>query len=114
MYSEKLKHKLAALVSSLEDDAALFTDWDLLYPCYYVAHVEQERTGITFLQAYPAIGQRELAESARQFLREQSPYRPIYFLEPLPELANEFAFERSIKGGWTVFRIHGIRNPQNI
>lgn len=110
MYSEKLKRDLTSLVSTLEDDAVLFTDWDLLYPCYYVAHVEERRTGIRFIQTYPAIGQQELAESARELIREMLPDHPVYILEPLPELANEFAFEPTIRGGWTLFRLHPLRD----
>ncbi len=64
-FSEKLKGDLTRLVNALEENAVLLTDWDLLYACYYVAHVEQKETGMMFVQTYPAIGQRELAESAR-------------------------------------------------
>jgi hypothetical protein len=109
-YSEKLKRDVTVLVKSLEDDAIVLTDWDLLYPCYYVAHVEQRRTGMIFIQIYPAIGQSELAESAREFLREKLLHHPIYVLEPLPELADEVRFEPILSGEWTIFRMHPRQN----
>jgi hypothetical protein len=113
MYSGKLKRDLTALVNSLENNAILLTDWDLLYPCYYVAHVEEERLGMMFIQAYPALDQRALAESAREFLRQNLPDRPVYALEPIPELTDEAVFEPTVRGGWTVFRIHPRENAES-
>ncbi len=105
-YSEKFQRDLKELLNCLENDALLFTEWDLLYPCYYIAHVEQQRTGMMFVQTDPNVRQRKLARSAREFLRQNLPKRPVYFLTPLPEMRDEFAFKPVRCGSWTVFRVH--------
>jgi hypothetical protein len=104
-YSETLKRQLTACVHELEDDALLLTEWALLYPFYYVAHVEQGRTEMRFVQTYPAIGQSRLATTAVDFIRDEIERRPIYVSEPLPEIAEEYHFEPVRRGGMVMYRL---------
>ena len=68
------------ILSQVEDNAILFTDWSMVYPLYYVAHVEQGRTGITIHETYPAMTPRPFADTAVQYVEDNYGTRPIYFL----------------------------------
>lgn len=104
-YSPELNQRLSACVRGLENNAVVFTEWGVLYSFYYVAHVQQQRTGLTFIQTYPAIGQSRLADSAIEFIREQIQTRPVYVSEPLPEIADTYDFEECRPGGMLLFRL---------
>jgi hypothetical protein len=103
--SGRLHAALGPLVAELEPNAIVFCEWSHLYVFYYIAHVEQQRTDLMFLQAYPAIGQRRLADSARTLIRKELAGRPIYAAERMPELSDEFEFEAVERGGRTLFRV---------
>jgi hypothetical protein len=96
-------------VKALEDDAILFTDWGLLYALYYVAHVEQGRTGLTFLQDLPAIDQKRLATSAVQYIAAQAPVRPVYLTELVPGIPQDFNIVPVERRGITLLRVYPKR-----
>ena len=77
---------LAATVADLPDNAIVFVDWGMLYPNFWVAHVEQGRTDLMFHETYPADDQEGIAESAVAYIVEQSAVRPVYVSERIPEL----------------------------
>ncbi len=68
------------ILSQVEDNAIIFTDWSMVYPLYYVAHVEQGRTGIAIHETYPAMTPRPFADTAVQYVEDNYGTRPIYFL----------------------------------
>lgn len=70
----------AAVIDQVEDNAIIFTDWSLVYPLYYVAHVEQGRTGIAIHETYPAMAAKPFAETAQEYVDQSYGTRPIYFL----------------------------------
>lgn len=78
---------LTATVSELPEGAIVLTDWELLYPFFYVAHVELGRTDLMFHETYAADDQRGLADSVVDYVREQSATRPVLVSERLPELS---------------------------
>jgi hypothetical protein len=108
-YSERLQRDLTATVNALEEDATVFTEWALIYPFCYVAHVEQGRTTMRFIQTYPAIGQDRLADSALELIAEESAVRPVYLSDPLPEVAQSFELQPVSKGGMLLFRVGARR-----
>ena len=69
------------LVEAVEEDAIVFMGWDLLFPCYFVAHVEEGRTGMDFHETYPQEGVTEIAESTAAYIEANLLTRPVYFLE---------------------------------
>lgn len=78
-YEPELVNKEATLVvDQLEDNAIVFTGWDMLYPYYYIAHVEQVRMGISFHETYPQDGVEELAASALDYIDGNIDTRPVY------------------------------------
>ena len=68
------------IISQVEDNAIIFTDWSMVYPLYYVAHVEQGRTGISIHETYPAMASKPFADTAVQYVADNYGTRPIYFL----------------------------------
>ena len=86
-------HSLAKSVTSqVEDNAIIFTDWSVVYPIYYVAHVEEGRTGIAVHEMYPAMTPKPFADSAIQYIRQNYPRRPIYFMAIDGRLAQSYRF----------------------
>ena len=77
------------IVNQLEDDAILFTDWNRLYPAYYVAHVEQGRTGIWVHETYPCC-ERGLSKTAMEYIAANIGLRPIYFTQSDPALTTRY------------------------
>jgi len=67
------------ILSQVEDNAIIFTDWSMVYPLYYVAHVEQGRTGISIHETYPAMKPKPFADTAVQYVKDNYARRPIYF-----------------------------------
>lgn len=95
-YSAEYHQELRELIGKLEDDAVVFTGWCHLYPYYYVAHVEQGRTGMVFLHDYPTAHRFRLADSAVEYvkhLKRVTPERPIYFTHVVEEVAEHFRFD---------------------
>jgi hypothetical protein len=88
----------AKLVNALEDNAIVFTGWDLLYACYFVAHVEQGRTDLAFHETYPQDGMTQLAESTVAYIEANLDTRPIYFTERPQRLPTRYAVVRVSTG----------------
>ena len=89
-------------VSGIEDNAILFTDWDRVYSFYYVTHVLQERTSMSFHETYPQEGVTSFARSAIEYIEASIDTRPIYFSERPSALSNQFKITRA---GSDLFRI---------
>jgi hypothetical protein len=99
-----------ALVNALEPDAILFTGWDVLYSYYFVAHVEQGKTGLAFHEMYPQDGMNGLAESTADYIAASLP-RPVYFAErPTGAAAARFTFKPVVKDGIRLYQVTGV-NP---
>jgi hypothetical protein len=78
---------VTATVADLPPDAVVFTDWDLLYPYYYVAQVEGGRADLLFVETFPRDDVDGLAASVLDTVREaMAQGRPVFFSERLAEL----------------------------
>jgi hypothetical protein len=91
-----------SLVDAIEDNAIVFTNWDMLFPYYYVAHIEQGRISMDFHETYPQEGVTHLAESTLGYIEDNIDARPIYFTEHPSELAARYQIIRTGQG---LFRI---------
>ena len=89
-------------VNRLEDNAIVFTDWDYAYDYYYVAHVLQGRTGMSFHETFPQEGETRFADSAIAYIEANIDTRPIYFSERPSQLTTQFKITRAGSG---LFRI---------
>jgi len=69
------------------ENAIIFLDWDMLYPSYYVAHIELDRTDLMFVETYPADDQDSLADSVLEFIATRQAEHPVFVSDRLPELS---------------------------
>ncbi len=68
-------------VDNLPPSAILFTDWDMLWPYYYTAHVLGRRPALIFHETYPRDDRPELADSVIEYIHQQISTHPIFFSE---------------------------------
>lgn len=101
-FPENRKLEAEQTVNRLEDNAILFTDWDRMYGFYYVAHILQERTGMSFHETYPQEGVTSLADSVIEFIEANVDTRPIYFSERPSQLSYRY---KITSAGSDLFRI---------
>ncbi len=86
-YPDARRLEAEEIVNSLEDNAIVFTDWDHAYSFYYVAHVLQGRTDMSFHETYPQEDVYQLADTAIAYIEANIDSRPIYFSERPSSLA---------------------------
>jgi len=111
-HSPAFHRQIRLLVDGLEDDAVLFIGWPQLYPCYYVAHVEQGRTRMVFIQDYPHPYHFQLADSALEYVRQAAPARPVYFTHVVGKIEGRFQLTPVRRGGQTLYRVgEPVRAP---
>lgn len=98
----------AAIVRALDEDAVLFTNWETLWPLYYVAHIEQGRTDLTFIETFPVVDRPGLAASIFPYIQDQlDAGRPVYFRESLPEVSEAgYRFAPEQDGDVTLYRLY--------
>jgi hypothetical protein len=77
---------LTATVDELPREAIVFVDWEMLYPFYYVAHVERGRTDLTFHETFAADDQEGVAASLVEYIADEARRRPVLVSERIPEL----------------------------
>jgi hypothetical protein len=97
-FPDNRKLEAEQTVNKLEDNAIVFTDWDNAYSFYYVAHVLQRRTEMSFHETFPQEGVTQLADSALDYIEANIDTRPIYFDERSPQLANRYKITRAGSG----------------
>jgi hypothetical protein len=94
--------RLASMVE--EPDALVLLGWGRLYPFCYVAHVEQHRDRTGCIETMPYGTNGRVTASLRETLREEIDIRPIYIDSELPELRNDFRFDRVV-GSEELYRL---------
>jgi len=75
-----------AIVTNLPENAIVFTNWDMMWPYYYAAHIIEDRRDLTFIETYPADDMDGIAESVSVYVEENLDEHPIFFSEREPNL----------------------------
>ena len=75
-----------AMVMNLPENAIVFTDWDMMWPYYYAAHVIEDRRDLTFIETYPADDIDGIADSVTAYVAANLDEHPIFFSEREPSL----------------------------
>ncbi len=110
--AETLHPLLTATVRELPEDAIIFLDWEMLYPSYYVAHVEEGRTDLAFHETYAADDQEGVAASLVDYVRAQVRTRPVFVSERIPELeAAGFRVSPVRMGPTPLFSVEDASDP---
>ena len=89
------RQEAKAIVDGVEDNAIIFTNWDLLYTFYYVADVEEGRMGMAFHETFPQDGVTKLAATARAYIDSNLGKRPIYTTEYSSELTRYYSLKKA-------------------
>jgi hypothetical protein len=80
-------------LEQVESDAILLMDWKMLYPTYFIAHVENRRPGVRILEDIPGEHEGTLAESLVQEITQALQRgQPVYSDRPYPKLEATFNF----------------------
>jgi hypothetical protein len=78
--TSEIPHRRAVeVVAQLEDNAIVFTDWGTVFTIYYVAHVEQGRTGIAAHEWFAHNDNPSSDSSVIRYIDANLIRRPIYF-----------------------------------
>lgn len=80
-FDENLENFAYAAVLKMPEDAIVFTDWDMVWPYYYVAHIQESRRDLTFIETYPADDVDGLAASVVDYVNTKIADHPIFFSE---------------------------------
>jgi len=83
------KIKAEKIIENLEENAIAFTNWDRVYTLYYVAIIDQGRTGLDFHQIDPAWNANQPVPSITDYINQNIDSRPIYFMR-YPDLLSDY------------------------
>ena len=81
VYDESWQNFAIAAVVDMPKNAIVFTDWDLVWPYYYAAHILENRRDLTFIETYPADDVDGVADSAVEYAAINLTDHPIFFSE---------------------------------
>jgi len=110
IYQENLRLMAAATVADLPQNAIVFTDWGMMWPYYHVAHVEDARLDLTFVETFPRDDTGGLADSVLDYLEANLPEHPIYFSEQLPAVKEAgYIFSPERVGPITLYKLTSSR-----
>ena len=70
---------ISRIVSALDENAIVFTDWGKLFPLYYAAQIEQGRDDLQFLETYPQDEALGISQSEVELIEQNLASHPIYF-----------------------------------
>ena len=105
---ERMHPALNSIVEAIDPGAIVFTNWDMVYPYYYVAYFEEGRTDLTFIETYPRddVKHYDIAQSAIDYIQQKLPTHPVFFDNLDPKLWNAgFQFTPVYVGGARFYRV---------
>jgi hypothetical protein len=79
----------AATVAELPQNAIVFTEWDTMWPYYYIAYLDSDRRDLAFVEAFPADDQENLADSLVDYVILNLGERPMFFERRITQLESE-------------------------
>jgi len=79
VYDESLQKIAFAAVVNLPENAIVFTDWDMVWPYYYAAHILEGRSDLTFVETYPADDVHGVADSVIEYVAANLDEHPMFF-----------------------------------
>ena len=101
---------LNASVKDMPQNAIVFVDWDMLYPLYYVAHIEQDRADLTFIETFPRDDTGKLADSVVDYVRTHIDDHPVFFTERISELTGAGYKFKPVRIA-SQFKVYAVESP---
>jgi 4-amino-4-deoxy-L-arabinose transferase-like glycosyltransferase len=81
VFNESLQNFVIASVVDMPENSIVFTDWNLVWPYYYAAHIMESRRDLTFIETYPADDVDGVADSMVEYAAINLTDHPIFFSE---------------------------------
>ena len=104
--------RLRLVVQRLEPGALLFAEWRRLYPYYYVAHLEEGRSDLRFVELQPHRVGESAETSVIEYVGAQLKERAVYLERCLPELVDAGLICWPVPAGVdTLYRMRQARGP---
>jgi len=79
IFTESLQNFVIASVVDMPENSIVFTDWNLVWPYYYAAHIMESRRDLTFIETYPADDVDGVADSMVEYAAINLTDHPIFF-----------------------------------
>jgi len=70
---------ISKIVSDLDENAIVFTDWGKIFPLFYAAQIEQDRHDLQFLETYPQDESLGISQSELELIKQNLDSHSIYF-----------------------------------
>lgn len=106
VFDENLENFAYAAILKMPESAIVFTDWDMVWPYYYVAHIRESRPDLTFIETYPADDVDGVAASVVDYVADNIADHPIFFSDRVPALLEAgFDFTPVRSGPARLFRV---------
>ena len=106
VYDDFTLDRSRAMVMNLPGNAIVFSDWDMIWPYYYAAHIIEDRRDLIFIETYPADDIDGIADSVTAYVAANLDEHPIFFSEREPDLLNAgFQFVPTHSGPVRLVRI---------
>ena len=106
VYDQNLQTIAITTVDDLPENAIVFTDWEMVWPYYYAAHIVEGRRDLTFIETYPADDLDGVADSVVEYVALHLSDHPILFGEREPALlAAGFTFDPAHYGPTRFLRV---------
>jgi hypothetical protein len=105
-YDDSLLAEVHATVLKLPERAIVFTDWDMVWPYYYAAHIIEDRRDLQFIETYPADDLEGVADSVMDYVTQHLEINPIFFSEREPSMLKAgFSFSPARVGPTRLLRV---------
>jgi 4-amino-4-deoxy-L-arabinose transferase-like glycosyltransferase len=66
--------------------AIVLTNWDMMWPYYYAAHLESDRSDLVFVETFPADDQDKIADSLVEYVLDNFGEKPMFFESRISQL----------------------------
>jgi hypothetical protein len=109
----EVREEAMNLVDAVEDDAVVFLGWRLLFPAYFVSHVEGKSPDTMFHESIQRIkGQPDIYPSTAEYIRGLVTNRPVYYYGECPRgpLIDQFDVKQQSRNGVEMCKVLGLRN----
>jgi 4-amino-4-deoxy-L-arabinose transferase-like glycosyltransferase len=107
VYDESVHLRAAALVANLPEAAIVFTDWDMMWPYYHTAYLENGRSDLIFIETFPDDSGDGIADSMAVYVADHINDHPIFFEERISQLeqTGDLSLSPTRIGGLRLFQV---------
>jgi 4-amino-4-deoxy-L-arabinose transferase-like glycosyltransferase len=109
----EVREEALNLVNAVEDGSVVFLGWRLLFPAYFVAHVEGVSPDTIFHESIQRVkGQPDIYISTAEYIKEIVINRQVFFYGECPRgpLIDQFSVKQQTRDGVALCEVLGLRD----